>query len=563
MTLPTAKNMKGQCAEVDADVVIVGAGPVGLATAIELATRGISCILLEREVRAGHAPRAKTTHTRTREHLRRWGIAHDLAAAAPFGVDYPSHVLFVTRLAGQLIARFEHALNCSPKRDERYSEHSQWIPQYKLEEVLRMHVASLPLAKVEFGQEYVSFEQDDDGVQIGVRDAANGEMRTMSARYLVGADGARSVVRDQIGAQMIGTYGLSRNYNTIFRAPGLAEAHPHGPGIMYWQINADVPSLIGPMDEPDLWYFMPTMVPEGVRLSEAETLDMIRRSTGIDLPYEILSSDEWVASRLLADKYSVGRVFLAGDACHLHPPFGGFGMNMGIADGVDLGWKLAATLQGWGGAGLLDSYEAERRFAHEYVMDEAEKNHSLNPNRLFLPEMEALSPAGEQARGEVADLVWANKVNEFYALGVVLGICYQYSPVIVDDGTMKDWTRSRDYVPAAIPGSLAPHRWLEGDRSLYDLFGPGFTLLALLGADEDDIAAAQHDAAARNIPLRVVRLEDPDIAALYGARLALVRPDQHIAFRGDTWSGGGVLDVATGNALAHVRADQPDFVRSA
>lgn len=563
MTLPPAKNKENQDAAADADVVIVGAGPVGLATAIELATRGISCILIEREARAGHAPRAKTTHTRTREHLRRWGIADDLADAAPFGVNYPSHVLFVTRLAGELIARFEHALNCSPERDERYSEHSQWIPQYKLEEVLRRHVASLLLANVEFGQEFISFEQDDDGVRIGVRDAASGAMRTLRAQYLVGADGARSIVRDQIGAKMVGTYGLSRNYNTIFRAPGLAGAHAHGPGIMYWQINADVPSLIGPMDQPDLWYFMPTMVPEGTKLSEAETLDLIRRSTGIDLPYEILSSDEWVASRLLADRYSDGRVFLAGDACHLHPPFGGFGMNMGIADGVDLGWKLAARLQGWGGPGLLNSYEAERRLAHEFVMDEAESNHSLNPNRLFLPDMEALSPEGDQARREVADLVWANKVNEFYALGVVLGICYQYSPVIVDDGTMKDWTRSRDYVPTAIPGSLAPHRWLEGDRSLYDLFGSGFTLLALSGAAEGDIAAAQREAATRNIPLTVVQLDDPAIAALYGARLALVRPDQHIAFRGDTWPEGRIFDVATGNASARERSGQPGFMRSA
>lgn len=563
MTLPPAKNREEQSGAVDADVVIVGAGPVGLATAIELATRGISSILLEREPRAGHAPRAKTTHTRTREHLRRWGIAKDLAAAAPFGVDYPSHVLFVTRLAGELIARFEHALNCSPERDERYSEHSQWIPQYKLEEVLRTHVASLPLVTVEFGQEYLSFEQDDDRVQIGVRDTATGAVRTLSAHYLVGADGARSIVRDQIGAKMIGTYGLSRNYNTIFRAPGLAEAHAHGPGIMYWQINAEVPSLIGPMDQSDLWYFMPTMVPEGKKLSEAETLDLIRRSTGLDLPYEILSSDEWVASRLLADKYRDGRVFLAGDACHLHPPFGGFGMNMGIADGVDLGWKLAAMLQGWGGPGLLESYEAERRFAHEYVMDEAESNHSLNPNRLFLPDMEALTPEGERARREVADLIWANKVNEFYALGVVLGICYQYSPIIVDDGTMKDWTRSRDYIPSAMPGCLAPHAWLEGDRSLYDLFGPGFTLLAAHDADESDIAAAQRDAEAADIPLTILRIEDPALEALYGARLALIRPDQHIAWRGDTWTGSVIFAVATGNRTAAASADQPGLVRSA
>lgn len=527
------------------DVVIVGAGPVGLATAIELATRGIRCLVLERQERAGYAPRAKTTHTRTREHLRRWGIADELAEAAPFGIDYPSHVLFVTRLAGPLIARFEHALNCAPARDERYSEHSQWIPQYKLEAVLQNHVRSLDGAEIAFGQEFLGFEPSADGVAVRVRDVASGAEQVIEARYLVGADGARSAVRDQIGATMIGTYGLSRNYNTIFRAPGLAEAHPHGPGIMYWQINGEVPSLIGPMDEGDLWYFMPTMVGAG-QFTQDETLELIKRSTGIDLPYEILSSDEWVASRLIADRYSNGRVFLAGDACHLHPPFGGFGMNMGIADGVDLGWKLAAVLQGWGGSDLLASYETERRFAHEFVLDEAESNHSFNPNRLFQPDIEAMSPEGERARREVADLVRAYKTNEFYALGVVLGYCYQDSPIIVDDGTMKTWKRSRDYVPQAIPGCLAPHRWLEDGRSLYDLFGTGFTLLAMGEGADADIAAAETDAAERNIPLTVLRLDDPAFISLYDAGLALVRPDQHVAWRGDAWPGGRVFDAVTG-----------------
>lgn len=533
------------------DVVIVGAGPVGLATAIELATRGINCLVLERQERAGYAPRAKTTHTRTREHLRRWGIAGDLADAAPFGIDYPSHVLFVTRLAGPLIARFEHALNCSPARDERYSEHSQWIPQYKLEAVLQKHAGSLAQARVAFGQEFLGFEQSPDGLAVRIRDVASGDEHIVETRYLVGADGARSVVRDQIGAKMVGTYGLSRNYNTIFRAPGLAEAHPHGPGIMYWQINDEVPSLIGPMDQPDLWYFMPTMVGAG-QFTEEQTIDLIKRSTGIDLPYEILSSDEWVASRLIADRYSDGRVFLAGDACHLHPPFGGFGMNMGIADGVDLGWKLAAVLQGWGGADLLASYEVERRFAHEFVLDEAESNHSFNPNRLFKPDIEAMSPAGDQARREVEDLVWEYKKNEFYALGVVLGYCYQNSPIIVDDGTMKNWARSRDYIPQAIPGCLAPHRWLEDGRSLYDLFGSGFTLLAMGGGADADIAAAEAEAGMRNVPLTVLRFADPAFASLYGAPLALIRPDQHVAWRGSIWPAEGVFDDVTGRRLSQL-----------
>lgn len=525
--------------------IIVGAGPAGLAAAIELGMRGIACLVLERTERGGHAPRAKTTHTRTREHLRRWGIAKKLAEASPFGVDYPSNVTFVTRLGGKLIKRFESALQCSPKRDQRYSEHSQWIPQYKLEEVLRAHVATLPHVEFRFNAEYVDFAQDDPGVEVRFRDLVSGEICALRARYVIGADGARSKVRDDIGARMLGTYGLSRNYNIIFRAPGLAEAHGQGPAVMYWQINPEMPSLIGPMDRDDLWYFMPSKIGKDVTFSDEEAVAAIRASTGIDLPYEILSSDEWVASRLLADRYRDRRVFLIGDACHLHPPFGGFGMNMGIADGVDIGWKIAAVEQGWGGPALLDSYEAERRPAHEFVLDEAEANHAVLPNLLVREGLEDEGPTGDAVRAEIAGIVGRQKAAEFYALGVVLGYCYRDSPVVIDDGSGASWERSREYHPTAIPGCLAPHRWL-GDLSLYDLFGPGFTLLVLGAGHEDDIGRARAEAAAASTPLAIVTLDDPALRSLYEQPLALIRPDQHIAWRGEAWPAEGILRKATG-----------------
>ena len=547
--------MKGMAkADGQPAVAIVGGGPAGLATAIELGMRGIACVVLERTERGGHAPRAKTTHTRTREHLRRWGIAQNLADASPFGVDYPSNVTFVTRLGGKLIKQFENALQCSPTRDERYSEHSQWIPQYKLEEVLRDHAATLHEIEFRYNAEYLDFAQDDASVTVRYRDVVSGENCEVRTRYLVGADGARSKVRDDIGAKMLGTYGLSRNYNIIFRAPGLAEAHTHGPAVMYWQVNAQIPSLLGPMDKNDLWYFMPSGLEPGVTFTDEEAVDAIRTSTGIDLPYEILSSDEWVASKLLADRYRDGRVFLVGDACHLHPPFGGFGMNMGIADGVDIGWKIAAVEQGWGGGALLDSYEAERRPAHEYVLDEAEANHSVLANQLVRDGIEDEGPAGDKVRADIAQIVGREKAAEFYALGVVLGYCYQDSPVVVDDGTVASWKRSRDYVPAAIPGCLAPHRWLD-DTSLYDLFGVGFTLLVLSQGHGDDVANARADAKRAGTPLTVVELDDPALLALYQQPLALIRPDQHVAWRGASWPVGGMLEIVTGRAPAKV--EQP------
>lgn len=525
-------------------VVIVGSGPSGLAAAIELGGRGIACTILERQTRAGYAPRAKTTHTRTREHLRRWGIAEKLAAASPFGVSYPSHVLYVTRLGGKLIHRFEYALQCSSERDDRYSEHGQWIPQYKLEAVLREHALSLPGVNLRYGVEFANYDEDATGLNVRFRDVETGNEEVLRADYLIGADGARSAVRDAIGATMHGTYGLSRNYNIIFHAPGLAEAHPHGPGIMICQINDDVPSLIGPMDKGDLWYFMPTGLGPGVTYSDAEAIDAIKRSTGIDLPYKILSSDEWVASRFLADRYRQGRAFLAGDACHLHPPFGGFGMNMGVADAVDLGWKMAAVLQGWGGPGLLDSYEIERRPAHEFVLDESEANHAASPNALYRSGLEDDTPEGDVMRADAAKAIIVAKTPEFYALGVVLGYCYRGSPIIVDDGTAADWQRSREYIPSATPGCLAPHHWMTETVSLYDLFGDGYTLLVL---DEDASgAAAQREADTLGVPLVTVRIDDDEVRGLYQEPLILIRPDQHVAWRGKIWPDDGLLARVSG-----------------
>jgi 2-polyprenyl-6-methoxyphenol hydroxylase-like FAD-dependent oxidoreductase len=530
----------------DPDVIIVGAGPTGLALAIELGMRSVRCLVLERNDRVGHAPRAKTTHVRTREIMRHWGIADKLAQASPFGIDYPSDVHFVTRLAGHSLVRFENALNCAPGRDERYSEHGQWIPQYKLEQVLKDHADTLPCVRFEFGSSFISAKQDAAGISVRSRSLATEAEHAINAKYLIGADGPRSAVRESIGAKMSGKYGLSRNYNIIFHAPGLAQAHSHGAGSMYWQVNADTPSLIGQMDADDLWYFMPTMLRDGVKLSDDEALALIRRATGIDLPYRILSSDEWVASRLIADRYRLGRAFLAGDACHLHPPFGGFGMNMGVADGFDLGWKIAADIQGWGGPALLDSYEAERRPVHELVMDEAENNHAILSNQLSRDGIEDTTPAGDAVRAEVAAVIRGAKAKEFYALGVVLGLRYTNSPVIVRDGTEADWRMSRDYVPRATTGSLAPHAWLSDDRSLYDLFGMGFTLLVFDRVDAPDIDAAEASARATNTPLSVVRLPDPALRALYGASRALIRPDQHISWLGNDWPGDHLLNFVSG-----------------
>jgi 2-polyprenyl-6-methoxyphenol hydroxylase-like FAD-dependent oxidoreductase len=531
--------------EARTDVLVVGAGPVGLAAAIELGQRGVRCLVVERNDRVGYAPRAKTTNLRSREHMRRWGIADRLRDASPFGVDYPSNVVFATRMSGKPLHRFENALWCRPGKHPLYAEHSQWIPQYIVEEVMRAHAVTLPGVAIRFGCELADFEQDADGVRTRVRDLATGAVETVASRYLVGADGSRSTVREAIGARMQGVRGLSRNYNIVFRAPGLDRAHALGPAIMYWLVNAEQPCFTGPMDRGDKWFFMPTQVPEGWQLGDFESAALISRALGVGGRFEILSSDEWTASRLIADRYRDRRVFLAGDACHLHPPFGGYGMNMGISDAVDLGWKIAARLQGWGGETLLASYEPERRPVHEFVMDEAVANHAVLTNQLVVPGLDADGPEGERLRAEVGERIRVAKEREFDTLGVVLGYRYEGSPVIVPDGSAPPPRHFRDYVPSAHPGCRAPHAWLADGASLYDRFGAGFTLLAAPDADAGDVAAVVRDAAALGMPLAVLR-PPPAVCALYAARYTLVRPDQHVGWRGDS------LPDAPGTLLARL-----------
>jgi 2-polyprenyl-6-methoxyphenol hydroxylase-like FAD-dependent oxidoreductase len=523
----------GALADAETDVLIVGAGPVGLAAAIELGQRGVRCIVVERNDRVGYSPRAKTTNVRSREHLRRWGIADALRRASPISPDRPSTVVFATRMNGPLIARFDNALNGSRERNNLYSEEAQWVPQYVLEEVLRQCAQSLPGVAVHFETEFISLEQTASGVIAQLRNARDGGATAIQSRYLIGADGARSAVRDAIGSSMIGEGAFSRNFSIIFRAPELTARQIHGPGIMYWMLNEEVPSVLGPMDEEGLWMFMVTKLPDNVDPAEIDAVELIRRGTGLsDLPIEIVGTDLWVAHRLVADRYARGRVFLAGDACHLHPPFGGFGMNMGIGDAVDLGWKMAGRLAGWGGDDLLASYEIERRPVHERTIAEAVHNFAQTGSQIVRPDLEAPGVVGEATRHEVADLIEATKVREFKTLGIVLGMRYADSPIIVADGSTPPPEHFMLYVPSAHPGCLAPHLWLADGSSLYDHFGPGFVLLVTEGdgREAERLAAA---AANHKVPLKVLAPANARLRQRYEARFVLIRPDQHVAWRGD------------------------------
>lgn len=518
----------------DPEVVIVGAGPVGLGLAIELGQRDIRCLVVERNDRVGYNPRAKLTNVRSREHLRRWGIADALRAASPMSPDYPPNIVFATRLSGPQLARFENAFNCERNRNDLYSEEAQWVPQYTLENVLRARAATLPSVEFRFNARLVNASQRDGCVVAFVSNEAGDETAPITCSYLVGADGGRSAVREIMGAKMIGQRAISRNFNVMFRAPTLASLHQHGRAIQYWLVNSDVPCLCGPMDNEGLWYLIATKIDGDVDPSSIEPRELVHRATGLDFEMQIVGTDPWVAHCLIADRYSQGRVFLAGDSCHLHPPFGGFGLNMGLGDAVDLGWKLAASLRGWGGTGLLASYEVERRAVHERVLREATANYATTGNELVRPGLEEPGSAGDATRREVGDIILATKLREFKTLGVVLGYRYKDSPIIVEDGSEPPAEHSMLYQPSAHPGCVAPHLWLRDGSSLYDSFGPGFTLLDLSDIEADATDCFTAAAIEIGFPLKIVRPNDDRLLFRYKARFALVRPDQHVAWRGDS-----------------------------
>jgi 2-polyprenyl-6-methoxyphenol hydroxylase-like FAD-dependent oxidoreductase len=521
---------------IETDVLVVGGGPVGLSLALELGLQGRRCLLVEQTARGGVAPRAKTTNVRSRGLMRRWGIAERLAEASPFGIDYPSNVVFATRLAGYELARFENGFHCSPLRDERYPEHAQWIPQYKVEAALRQRVAEFTGVQTRLSTRLESWVEDADGVVAQLVDEAAGETLQVRAAYIVGADGARSTVRERLGIAMEGTSALAQYHNIVFRSPGLTRQHALGPAIMYWLVNGEVPAVVAPLDADDLWTFGCPKLAN----TEADPATLIRAALGMDIEVEIINRDAWTAHQLIARAYRSGRAFLVGDACHLHPPFGGYGMNMGIGDAVDLGWKLAAVLQGWAGAALLDSYEVERRQVHRRVVDEAVENHAHGSRSLVVEDIESAGPAGDAARAGVKAQILTHKRREFDALGVVLGSRLVTSPVMAaDDFGSAAPPDSAIYVPSANPGSLAPHAWLtEGKArgaSLYDLFAhDGMTLLVTRSealAAADTVAQA---AAAAGVPLRVVTPGRPALHTLYEADMALIRPDQFVAWRGNS-----------------------------
>ncbi|MEH0421469.1 FAD-dependent monooxygenase [Streptomyces sp. B21-083] len=504
-------------------VLVAGGGPVGLATAVELGRRGIRCVVIEPRESVSHArPRCKTVNIRTMEHLRRWGLADPLRERAPLPVDWSKSIVFCTSLAGYELSRFTGVLGLADGGD-RYTERGQQVPQFVLEELLREAVDGIDPCTLVTGWSVEGLTQKPDEVQVAVTDG-EGRRAVITAEYVVGADGSRSAVREAIGACYVGETALRPNFGMVFRAPGLLENVAHGPAIQYWTVNPDAPGILGPLDQDDTWWCVAFAMDRESGLAHGR--EWIRAATGTDMDVEILSTDPWTARMQLADRVGDGRVFLVGDAAHLNPPFGGHGLNTGIGDAVDLGWKLAAVLDGWGGPHLLASYGSERRPLQDLVIAEATANMKALPVDLGSPELQAEGWAGDRAREAAGERIQETKHAEFHALDLVLDTGYDDSPIVVPGATQG---RGR-------PGYRLPHVRLGENGSLYDELGAGMSLVLVDGRSAAATEAAdgfRTAATRRAVPLTVVDLHRPDLHDRFGSGILLVRPDQHIAWAAD------------------------------
>jgi 2-polyprenyl-6-methoxyphenol hydroxylase-like FAD-dependent oxidoreductase len=534
----------------DHRVIVIGAGPVGLCAATELGLRGIDVTLIDPVVDLSERlhPRARIVNLRSTEHLRRWGASDAVRQHSAFGPDWPSRIEFRTSLAGYQIASFDDAFFTAPADTDRYPEPAIQIRQADMEFGLRQRIAALPNVDKLYGHEAVAVTQDEDGVSVTTRSRDGAEV-VVRGDYVIGGDGGRSIVRRAFGFEMIGATAISQNLQILFEAPELYSRLDLAPGMQYWCLNDSFPG------------FVQTTSPDGEfilslhKLADIDgfTLEMAERAVqaaiGAEVPFRIIGLDPWVIHARIAETYRIGRAFVVGDAARQHSTYGAHGMNIGVGDAADLGWKLAAVIQGWAPDSLLDTFTAERRPVGVEVLRQATTSFTRSAKDLVVPGIDDPSAVGARIRAELGETILTEKRQQFRHIGTQLGYSYAGSSLIVADGSEAPQWTPNSYVPSAVPGSLAPHAWLDGAVSLYDTFGPWFTLLDF--GPHETPETDRFLLAARNagIPVEVVRHASPELADLYGARFALIRPDQHVAWRGDDAPVDGILELVAGRRV--------------
>jgi 2-polyprenyl-6-methoxyphenol hydroxylase-like FAD-dependent oxidoreductase len=523
----------------ECDVLIVGAGPVGLTLAIDLAWRGINVTVAETRARAA-PPEPKCNHVaaRTMETFRRLGIAGKVREAG-LPADYPHDISYRTSFTGAELTRIR-----IPCRRDRFTmtdgpdcnwptpEPPHRINQIFLEPILFEHAASQPRIRIVNRVSVEDVTIGDASADVSLRDLDTDQVRRLNCRFLIGCDGARSVVRKAIGAELSGDAIIQRVQSTYIRAPGLIDRQQHANAWGTGAINPRRSGMVYAIDGSERWLVHNYMKPGETEFEAVDRDACLRTILGVgsDFNYEIISREDWYGRRLIANKFRDRCAFIAGDAAHIWVPYAGFGMNAGIADAMNLSWLLAAHLNGWAPLSILDAYEAERwpitsqvsKFAMSHAEAEIRRRGAVPEN------IEDAGPEGEAARAEVGRLAYEINVQQYACAGLNFGTYYDRSPIIAYDGAEHPAYTMDSYTPSTVPGCRTPHLWREDGGSLYDAMGPEFTLLRADAAI--DVTAFERAARNRKVPLRV--LDVAPSAALPFSRLVLSRPDQHVAWRG-------------------------------
>jgi 2-polyprenyl-6-methoxyphenol hydroxylase-like FAD-dependent oxidoreductase len=513
-------------------VLIVGGGPVGLALAADLGRRGVECMLVEQGDGKIYHPRANTVNSRTMEFCRRWGIAEEVRQAGT-PPDFPLDIVFCTGLSGYTLARVDRPTYGGHKPLPTTPERSQRCNQLFFDPIMRKLAASFSSVRLRYRCRFESFAETADGIECQVHNLGSDRRETIKTRFLVACCAGRSCVPQALGVRWEGQPVLSYHLNVFLKIKELWNRHDKGKTAFYFFVDEAGlgPSLIE-LDGNELWRFGLSTGQQLVAPEKANIQALIEKFMGRDIPYELISILPWTCRSIVADTWHRRNIFLAGDAVHQHSPSGGFGMNTGLGDAVDLAWKLAAALAGWSGPALLESYESERKPVARRIVREATEGQAPLADAATLALVRAPNSDGDRARRAIGEEIVRERTKVFVSDGLVLGYRYEPSPVIVPDGTAPPVESVSQYTPTARPGSRAPHAWLEEGRSTLDLFGGGFVLLAFGGAagEASSIVAA---AGSRGVPLSLVPIDDPAIAKLYERRLVLVRPDGHVCWRDD------------------------------
>jgi 2-polyprenyl-6-methoxyphenol hydroxylase-like FAD-dependent oxidoreductase len=517
------------------EVLIVGAGPVGLTLAIDLGRRGIDCTLIEQKEAPAFLPKMERCNARTMEIYRRLGIAQKIRDAG-YPRDAAMDVFIVISMTEKPLLHLPYPSVAELQAQIRACndgtmplEPYQLTSQYTLEPLLKSVAETLPSVTVRYGCEFVAFKQDEASVAATVRNS-DGSTETIRAAYLAGCDGGSSAVRRQLGIKLRGEGNILQLRQGLYRCDTLWDRIPlgEGPGKgRHYHVADDRSTFLITQDSTR--HFTLHSVVE----TDADMATMFERTIGAPIDYEMLYVGEWKQNLLLADSYGKGRVFLAGDAVHLMIPTGGLGMNSGIGDAIDLGWKLAATLRGWGGPGLLASYEVERRQIGDRNVG-ASRYATLGRRKWraqWRQEIRDASPEGAAARANLTRIadVEQRKSNEM--IGAELGYRYVFSPIIAEEPGGPEHL-FREYQPTSWPGARLPHVWLDDGTAIQDRLGDGYTLLKLggTGADTGALENALH---ALGAPLTVMQLDDAAPREIYGRDLLLLRPDLHVVWRGN------------------------------